>query len=269
MRYRLKKDYVILNSENNIATLMLTGDKVFINLSAGGGFKVYSCFSRRLLGQMEGEPSSDLFEKDQPSGDSQGRPSKLFRRGLTSLLIFILPLGTIAQSVEPVSWSVKEVQVQEDVWEIQITAEMEPGWWLYHPNMSSRCKNSTRVSVTSDGEVEQLDSFSVVTFNNGDYDPNCGADRYYTKVLFVAPFKVISRKSTTLCVQLDYYPTNRYGSHGPQTVKCWLPVQRQIPSRAIQAHSNTGEGIIIRTIPTPMGQIIWRIVHPFRKPYWY
>lgn len=276
MRYVAKKDVVI--EYNGEETLVLEGETVFFKEHAGS-WKIFSFLTRKLLGAFTKAAAQKHFYPE--AGGPPAAPRR-YIPPLTMWVIFMLliPLGALTQTPEPVKWTGAAIRIAQNIYQLQLEAEIDPEWWIYHPNAENMCVQPTTVRILSDStQVKQLDDFNVIS-RWKDFDRRCKADRYYDMAMIVCSIKVNDPKNTIIKVNLTYQPTARYGPWDIRTINFYIPTNTEKPTKgrdsalwaASVAHftnrvSEEG-GRILTTPKTTIGKIWWRIRHPFKKPFW-
>lgn len=278
MRKRLKNDVVLTDSQGN-KTLALIGEQVWIELDPTvDKFRIYSFYTRKCIGVVDNvQAEKDFCDPDELKDykkthspiQERKHGSGKDRRVITALLILLLPLWGIAQEYSPVKLSVVPIKIAADVYEIQATFDIEPGWWVYRPNVHTNCGKPTSIKVQYDSEaVIQLDEFDIAVFHNGDFDQRCGADRYYISYTALAPFKILTRRITDLNVFVTFQPYSEHGPHLVRDYRVSIPIHRDLPTNGEVITTPEGEGIILGRVPDICARVWWCIRHPFNKPYW-
>lgn len=128
---------------------------------------------------------------------------------LSFILALIVMAGAFAQIENPVKWSYTAKKVSDKVYELQITATLEPGWHIYaqdagegpSPTTFSFTKNPL---VTTDGKVKEVGSLEK------EYDKNFGSvlKFYNSKVTFVQKVKLRSNVATVVKGSVNYMVCN-------------------------------------------------------------
>ena len=209
MRYRAKKDAVVTNSSGE-RTLIAKEDKVYVQ-QLEEKWEVYSFYTRRLLTTLSKEHIEEIFSQE----DGLNKPYKKSNsRFLTVLLILLLPLFSPGQ-VNPVNWSWRTEWIDSNTFEVQMTADISRGWWIYQPNMEVICPYSPIISfeivkgIKSWGEIDIIYDASLGVFK----DSPCSIPAFTNSVTFIQMFKTAHKVNKTLKGKIVCQALSKYCSY--------------------------------------------------------
>lgn len=143
------------------------------------------------------------------------RMKKLFFLFLSVLMV------SVAFAQNPVSWSFASKKVGENVYEVRLTAAIQPGWHLYSQNQPEDAiaipttfnfNNNPLLSI--DGktkEVGKLEKYKDATLG-------VTANQYSNKVDFVQVVKVKGKAKTNVTGKLEYQTCDDKKCLPPKTV---------------------------------------------------
>ena len=144
---------------------------------------------------------------------------------MKKFILFLFSLVTVAtgfaQVQNPVSWSFTSKKVSTNVYEIQMTATIEPGWHLYsqtqpadaiaQPTSFNFNKNPL---VLLDGKVKEVGKMQVFQ----DKTLGVSAHQYSNKVVFIQRVKLKGKAKTNITGKLEYQTCNDEKCLPPKTV---------------------------------------------------
>jgi thiol:disulfide interchange protein len=127
------------------------------------------------------------------------------------LLSFLITGLSFAQTLNPVSWSFASKKINDNVYEIQITATIQQGWHLYsqkqpgdavaQPTSFNFNKNPL---LDFDGKVKELGKMEKYK----DEQLGISANQYSNKVVFVQKVKLKGKAKTNVTGKLEYQTCN-------------------------------------------------------------
>lgn len=134
--------------------------------------------------------------------------------------IFIIS-AAFAQSQSPVSWAFSSKKVGANIYEVRLTATMQPGWHLYSQNQpgdalaqpTSFTFNSNPL-LTLDGKVKELGKLEKFR----DEKLDVSANQYSGKVDFVQVVKVRGAAKTNVTGKLEFQTCDDKKCLPPKTV---------------------------------------------------
>lgn len=141
------------------------------------------------------------------------------KRFLLLSLSFLLVHFAFAQN--PVSWSFASKKVGANVYEVRLTATMQPGWHLYSQNqpedaiaIPTSFNFNNNPLLTIDGKTKELGRLEKYK------DPTLGvtANQYSNKVDFVQLVKVKGSAKTNVTGKLEYQTCDDKKCLPPKTV---------------------------------------------------
>ncbi|MBC7934280.1 MAG: hypothetical protein H7Y86_02820 [Rhizobacter sp.] len=128
---------------------------------------------------------------------------------LSLVTALIFSAAAFAQIENPVKWSFTSKKIADKVYEVYITANLDPKWHIYaqdagegpSPTAVNFVKNPL---VSFDGKVKEQGSMEK------EYDKNFGSvlKFYSTKVIFVQKIKLRSNVATVLKGSVNYMVCN-------------------------------------------------------------
>jgi Disulphide bond corrector protein DsbC len=129
---------------------------------------------------------------------------------ILSLVVIFFVAAANAQIENPVKWTYTAKKISANVYELHITAAIEPKWHVYSQDLADDGPIPTSVSldknplITADGKVAELGK------QEKSYDPNFKATlKYYSnKVDFVQKIKLKTAVNTVAKGRLTYMVCN-------------------------------------------------------------
>lgn len=125
------------------------------------------------------------------------------------LTVMLLSAAAFAQIENPVKWSYTSKKISDKMYEVSITANLDPKWHIYAqdagegpaPTTISFTKNPL---VSTEGKVKEVGSLEK------EYDKNFGSvlKFYSSKVTFVQKVKLRANVSTVLKGSINYMVCN-------------------------------------------------------------
>ncbi|RYY47251.1 MAG: hypothetical protein EOO06_12825 [Chitinophagaceae bacterium] len=125
------------------------------------------------------------------------------------LTVLLLSAAAFAQIENPVKWSYTSKKISDKMYEVSITANLDPKWHIYAqdagegpaPTTISFTKNPL---VSTEGKVKEVGSLEK------EYDKNFGSvlKFYSSKVTFVQKVKLRANVSTVLKGSINYMVCN-------------------------------------------------------------
>lgn len=119
---------------------------------------------------------------------------------------FIVTLAT-AQSLSPVSWNFNSKKISDNVYEIQMTASIQPGWHLYSQNQPKDAIAQPTSFVFNKNPLLQFEGAVKETGTLEkfkDRELNISANQYSNKVVFTQKVKLKSKAKTNITGKLTY-----------------------------------------------------------------
>jgi len=139
-------------------------------------------------------------------------------------LIFILSLflaGNALVAQSPVSWLFSSKKLGDKLYEIQLTATMQPGWHLYaqaQPKdaiaMPTTFQFSANPLLVLDGAVKEIGKLQKFK----DEELNITANQYSDKVVFTQRVKLKTSAKTAVVGKLEYQTCDDKKCLPPKTV---------------------------------------------------
>ncbi len=128
---------------------------------------------------------------------------------LSFLTALVVSLSAIAQIENPVKWSYEAKKISDKVYDVYITANLDPKWHIYAQD-AGEGPSSTEVSfvknplVSLDGKVKEIGKLEK------EYDNNFGSvlKFYSNKVAFVQRVKLRSAAATVLKGSVNFMVCN-------------------------------------------------------------
>lgn len=138
------------------------------------------------------------------------------------LLALIFSAGFIsAQSANPVSWKFTSKKVSDNVYEIQMVADIQAGWHLYsqlQPNDAIAIPTSFTFNknplLILDGKVAEQGKLEKFT----DKDLGVSANQYSKQVVFVQRIKAKSKAKTAVTGKVEFQTCDDKKCLPPKTV---------------------------------------------------
>lgn len=121
----------------------------------------------------------------------------------------VISAGAFAQIENPVKWSYTAKKISDKVYELHITANLEPKWHIYAQD-AGEGPSSTEFTftknplITAEGKVKEVGSLEK------EYDKNFNSvlKFYNTKVTFVQKVKLRSNVATVVKGSVNYMVCN-------------------------------------------------------------
>lgn len=136
-------------------------------------------------------------------------------------LLILTGFGASAQTASPVSWSYTSKKISDNVYEVYLTAAIQPGWHLYaqsqpadaiaQPTTFTFSKNPL---LQYDGKVKEIGKLEK--FHDAKLDVS--ANQYSGKVQFVQKVKVLGKAKTAVTGKLEYQTCDDEKCLPPKTV---------------------------------------------------
>ncbi|SHG37051.1 Disulphide bond corrector protein DsbC [Cnuella takakiae] len=138
------------------------------------------------------------------------------------LALFILVgIGASAQTASPVSWSYSSKKLAENLYEVYLTATIQPGWHLYaQAQPADAIAQPTTFNFTRnpllqfDGKVREIGKLEK--FHDAKLDVS--ANQYSGKVQFVQKVKVMGKAKTAVTGKLEFQTCDDEKCLPPKTV---------------------------------------------------
>ena len=129
--------------------------------------------------------------------------------------------GASAQTASPVSWSFSSKKLSENVYEVYLTASIQPGWHLYaQAQPADAIAQPTTFIFTRnpllkyDGKVKEIGKLEK--FRDAKLDVS--ANQYSGKVAFVQKVKVVGKAKTAVTGKLEFQTCDDEKCLPPKTV---------------------------------------------------
>lgn len=136
-------------------------------------------------------------------------------------LLIVAGFSASAQMASPVSWSYSSKKVAENLYEVYLTASIQPGWHLYaqsqpadaiaQPTTFTFAKNPL---LQYDGKVKEMGKLEK--FRDPKLDVS--ANQYSGKVQFVQKVKVLGKAKTAVTGKLEFQTCDDEKCLPPKTV---------------------------------------------------
>lgn len=130
-------------------------------------------------------------------------------------------IGASAQMASPVSWSFSSKKLSENVYEVYLTAAIQPGWHLYAQNQPADAIAQPTTFTFSknpllqyEGKVKEIGKLEK--FHDAKLDVS--ANQYSGKVAFVQKVKVIGKAQTAVTGKLEFQTCDNQKCLPPKTV---------------------------------------------------
>ncbi|HUQ96668.1 MAG TPA: protein-disulfide reductase DsbD domain-containing protein [Chitinophagaceae bacterium] len=127
-----------------------------------------------------------------------------------SVLVFLLLFSVgflFAQGSSPVSWAFSSKKISANLYEVRLTASMQPGWHLYSQNQPTDAVAqptaftfNTNPLLSLDGKVKELGKLEKFR----DEKLDVSANQYSGKVDFVQVVKVKGATKTNVSGKLEF-----------------------------------------------------------------
>ena len=136
-------------------------------------------------------------------------------------LSLAIVMVSFAFAQNPVSWSFASKKVGDNVYEVRLTATMQPGWHLYSQNqpedaiaIPTSFDFNNNPLLTLDGKTKEMGKLEKYK------DPTLGvkANQYSNKVDFVQLVKVKGKAKTNVTGKLEYQTCDDKKCLPPKTV---------------------------------------------------
>jgi thiol:disulfide interchange protein DsbD len=135
--------------------------------------------------------------------------------------LILIGIGASAQTASPVSWSFSSKKLSANVYEVYLTASIQPGWHLYaqsqpadaiaQPTTFTFSKNPL---LQYDGNVREIGKLEK--FRDSKLDVS--ANQYSNKVQFVQKVKVVGKAQTAVNGKLEFQTCDDKKCLPPKTV---------------------------------------------------
>lgn len=220
MRYRVKKDFV-LNG-----TLLLFGESLFLQKeqSKEENYEVYSFFSRQLIGIVNKTEIETYLEQTPSPTGKHAKGNKTFKDITLVLLWFIIPLGASSQviipfnlPVDPIRWSTKMVQTEDNIFELHLAAKIDSNWFLYPLNERKKCELCPILRLEPSPYWEAIDGPELYYYSSKVPPERCGSlpspycpvIRYTDSVMYIQVIRSKVRQNLGVRGYVTYYPTHK------------------------------------------------------------
>ena len=136
-------------------------------------------------------------------------------------LLFSVALVSMAAAQNPVSWSFASKKLGDNVYELRLTATIQPGWHLYAQNQPADAiaipttfSFNSNPLLTMDGKTKEVGKLEKYK------DPTLGvtANQYSNKVDFVQLVKVKGKAKTNVTGKLEFQTCDDKKCLPPKTV---------------------------------------------------
>jgi DsbC/DsbD-like thiol-disulfide interchange protein len=143
------------------------------------------------------------------------------KKSVLFFLFLFFVSAAFAQSQSPVSWAFSSKKVGTDIFEVRLTATMQPGWHLYSQNQpgdaiaqpTTFTFNSNPL-LTLDGKVKERGKLEK--FRDAKLDVS--ANQYSGKVDFIQVVKVRGKAKTAVTGKLEFQTCDDKKCLPPKTV---------------------------------------------------
>ncbi len=146
---------------------------------------------------------------------------------LLSTFFFVI-IGVKAQTLNPVSWTFTALKSGDKVYEIHLTANIEPGWHLYsqtQPNdaiaIPTGIKFNKNPLIILDGKVKEIGKLEKFK----DVRLNISANQYSEKVDFVQVMKLRGNAKTNLSGGVEFQTCDDKKCLPPKTVNFSIAIK--------------------------------------------
>lgn len=136
-------------------------------------------------------------------------------------LLVLAGFTVSAQTTSPVSWSFSSKKVSQNVFEVYLTANIQPGWHLYAQNQpADAIAQPTSFSFAKnpllqyDGKVREVGKLEKFR----DEKLDVSANQYSEKVQFVQKVKVVGKAQTAVTGKLEFQTCDDKKCLPPKTV---------------------------------------------------
>jgi thiol:disulfide interchange protein len=128
------------------------------------------------------------------------------KRFLIAFLLILLNWYCNAQVFNPVRWNFITKQVSENTFELQFTANIDPGWHMYGLHIPENGPIATSFSFAENKEVEYLSDATPVQKPVVKYDPTFEMDLelFSDKVTFLRTIKIVSVPKTEVTGTIEF-----------------------------------------------------------------
>jgi len=124
---------------------------------------------------------------------------------LTLLLLFLSVTFAQAQILDPVDWQFSHEKIADNEYELKLTANMDPGWYIYGTDLEEGGPIPTQIEFDAGEGFEFLGELQYPDAEVK-YDPNFGMDipMYGESVTFVQRVRVLTAGTVTVSGELEY-----------------------------------------------------------------
>lgn len=131
--------------------------------------------------------------------------NKHFKHILTAVVALILSMPLHAQILEPVSWQFAKEKTGENEYELQLTATIDPGWYIYGTDLEPGGPIPTAVFFNDEDGFEFVGGLRYPPAEVK-YDPNFEMDipMYGNRVTFRQTVRVLSADPVIVSGELQY-----------------------------------------------------------------
>ena len=137
------------------------------------------------------------------------------------LLIASFFIGTTSQAQSPVAWTFSSKKINDNIYEVQLIASIQPGWHLYSQSQPSDAiaqptsfifnKNPL---VSLDGKIKEVGKLEKYK----DEKLDISANQYSQKVVFIQKVKLKAKAKTNISGKLEYQTCDDKKCLPPKTV---------------------------------------------------
>jgi thiol:disulfide interchange protein DsbD len=143
------------------------------------------------------------------------------------LIIVFFLIGIAAQAQNPVAWTFNSKKINDNAYEVQLIATIQPGWHLYSQSQPSDAiaqptsfvfnKNPLINLEGKTKEVGKLEKYR-------DEKLEISANQYSQKVVFVQKIKLAGKAKTNISGKLEYQTCDDKKCLPPKTVNFSIPL---------------------------------------------
>lgn len=143
------------------------------------------------------------------------------KKVLFSLVVLFSAVMASAQMANPVSWSFSSKKLSENVYEVRMMANIQPGWHLYS---QSQPKDAIAIPTSFNFNKNPLVQFDGTVKESGklekytDNDLGVSANQYSKQVVFVQKVKVRGRAKTAVTGKVEFQTCDDKKCLPPKTV---------------------------------------------------
>ena len=151
---------------------------------------------------------------------------------MKKLLLSLFLVGTVslsfAQMATPVSWAFTSKKISDKIYELHLTATIEPGWHLYAQNQP---KDAIAQPTSFEFNAHPLIKYDGKVKENGkmekfkDEKLGVAANQYSNKVEFIQVVKLKAAARTNVSGKLEYQTCDDKKCLPPKTVNFTIPLQ--------------------------------------------